>query len=211
MIIQGQVGPQATTSSLATAAQPNLRLGNMGDLIASQLHGRFYEAAYRRVLYTASNQAGTTTSAGLSTTYTGLVLCNPVGTPVNLVVRAVGLSFGVAFAAAAGVGILTGYNSSTNVTHTTPLTPRSQFIGATYAGYGLADSSATLPTAPVVNTILMVGVTGAITTVPSIPAQFFDIDGAIILPPGAYAGVYTSTASGASSMIASIMWEEVPA
>jgi hypothetical protein len=100
-----------------------------------------------------------------------------------------------------------GVNSSTNVTHTTPLTVNSQFYGAT--GVGFADSSATLPSPVTVNTILGTGLTGAITT--SVYTQgVFDLEGSMLLPPGGYVAVYTSTASGASSFQGSILWEEIP-
>lgn len=210
MINQGQVGPVASTSSLSAGAQPALRLGNMGDLIASGLHGKYYEAAYRRALFAAANQAATTTTVGLATTYTGLCLSNPVGSSVNLVLNAVGMAFIVAFPAGAAIGIMTGYNSSTNVTHTTPITPRNQFFGIGASGVGLVDAAATLPTAPFLNMLLNSGITGAITTTTQGGMTYYDLNGAIILPPGAYAAIYTSTVSGTSGFFGSMLWEEVP-
>lgn len=208
MLLQGQVGPQATTQSLSPTQQPVVRLGNLGELIFSELHGRYYETTYRKNVFSAATP-GVTTTVGLATTYTGLCLSNPIGSPVNLVVNKVGISFLVAFAAAAAVGIMVGFNSGTNVTHTTPVTPQAQFVGGP-AGYGLVDSSATLPTAPTLRTVLMAGLTGAITTAPTSNPGIFDLEGSLVIPPGGYAAIYTSTASGASGLAASWQWEEVP-
>ena len=209
MLAQGQVGPQATTASLSSGTQPALRLGNMGELIVSVLHDDHYEETYRRVLFSAANQTAVTTTVGLATTYVGLCLSNPVGSGSNIVITDFGLSFLVAFPAAATIGVMVGYNSSTNVTHTTPITPKNQFFGVGSAGVGLVDSSATLPTAPILNTIFGTGLTGAITT-GIISVLDGPINGSIILPPGGYAAVYTSTASGASAFQGSVQWAEVP-
>ncbi len=210
MLIQGQVGSVASTTSIAAGTQTVLRQGNMGDAIASELHGKYYETNYRRALFNGA-MVGQITTVGLATTYTGLCLSNPIGSTVNLVINKVGYAFAVAFAAASVIGLMTGYNSGTNVTHTVAVTPRSQFFGVGSSGTALLDSSATLPTAPTLNTILGVGLTGAITTTPGIGPTIVDLDGSIILPPGAYCAFYTSTVSGAASGAFSFQWEEVPA
>jgi hypothetical protein len=209
MLIQNQVGPLATSSSLAAGLQAVGRAGNMGDAIVSELHGRYYEATYRRAMFNAAI-TGQITTVGLATTYTGLCLSNPVGSTVNVVINKVGFAFIVAFAAGATIGLMTGYNAGTNVTHTTPVTPRNQFFGVGASGVALVDSSATLPTAPTLNTILAAGLTGAITTVPLIGPSVVDLEGSIILPAGAYCAFYTSTVSGAAAGAFSFSWEEVP-
>lgn len=205
MILQGQVGVQALSDSGNPAT---VRMGKQGDLIVSGLHGAQYEQTMRGNRYGGSI-VGQVTTVGAATTYTGLCLSNPVGSGVNLVVDKVGVAFLVAFAAAAAVGVMTGYNSTTNVTHTTPAVVRNKKLGGA-AGYGLLDSAATLPTAPVLDMVLATGLTGAITTTPSVAASLYEIDGGLVLPPGAYAAIYTSTVSGAASMSASFSWEEVP-
>ncbi len=208
MLSQGQVGPITST---ADGVQVALRAGKLGEQIVSELHARYYETNYRRALMTAANQSGQTTSVGFATTYTGLCLSNPLGSGVNLVLTKVDVAFSIVPAAVMAVGVMTGYNGSTNVTHTTPGTPRSQFFGAGAVGAGLVDTAATLPTAPVLNTLLGSMGTAAITAVSEMPAFSRDLEGTIILPPGAYAAIYTSSASGASGLWASFSWEEVPA
>lgn len=187
------------------------RGGRQGDLMVSELHGRYYEQTYRNNVFSGSI-VGQTTTVGLATTYTGLCLSNPISSQVNLVVNKVGYAFIVAFGAGAAIGLLTGFNATTNVTHTAAVTVRSQkFTGATATNAtGLLDSSATLPTAPTLNMILASGLTGAITTTPFVPAGLVDLEGSLILPPGAYCGIYTSTASGTNAGAFSFTWEEVP-
>ena len=187
------------------------RGGKQGEQMVSGLHGRYYEQTYRDNVFSGS-VVGQVTSAGLSTTYTGLVLANPVGSTVNLSIISAGYSFIVAFAAGAHVGLLAGYNGTTNVTHTAAVTVRSQKFVTSAAGNarGLLDSSATLPTAPIVNLIFGSGLTGAITTVPHLGPSLVNVDGQIVLPPGAYCGFYTSTASGTAGGAFSFVWEENP-
>lgn len=212
MITQGQVGPLATVASLSAGSQTITRMGNMGDAIVSELHGRYYEAAYRRTLYTASALAQTTTAftSGTTTAVVGLTISNPITSPVNLVLNKVGVAYTVAFSAVAQIGLAIGYNSGTNVTHTTPVSVRSTYVGIGGAGYGLVDSSATVPTAPNTTHIFGAGDTGAVTTVPYIGSGLIDLEGSIILPPGAYATIVTTAASGASGAHYSVSWEEVP-
>lgn len=207
MLSQGQVGPVANTSD--GIAVP-LRAGKLGEQIVSALHGRYYEQVYRRNVFNAANQAGATTSVGLATTYTGLVLSNNVGNGVNLVVLKVGIAFPVAVAAGLVYGLMVGYNGSTSVTHTTPSTTlRNSFLGGASA-VGTVDTAATLPTAPTVSHIFGAIGTAAITAPATLPPSFYDLEGSIILPPGGYCAIYTSAASGSSGMFGSFTWEEVP-
>ncbi len=207
MPLQGQVGPQANT---ADGIQTNLRTGRLGDLIASQLHARYYESAYRRAQFIAANQTGVATTVGVATTYTGLCLSNPLGSAVNLVLQKVGVSFPVAVAAGLSYGLMVGFNGSTNVTHTTPSTTlRNSFLGGA-SPVGLVDTAATLPAAPTVSHIFGAVGTAAMTAPATLPPCFYELDGSIILPPGGYCAIFTSAASGALGFLGSFGWEEAP-
>ena len=209
MNINGNVGPLSTTASLSAGTQPLVRLGNMGDMIASELHGRYYEACYRNTVYNGANQSGVTTSVGLATTYVGICLANPFGSSVNLVLNKVGYSFLLAFPAASALGLMMGFNSTTNVSFGTALTPRSSLIAGSGVGQGQIGSNATLTGTPTVSHYFGTGDTGAITTTP-MSQGIVDFEGSVILRPGAYVAFYTSTASGASAFVGSMQWEEVP-
>jgi len=206
MLIQAQVGPAVSSTSLGAGTNPNLRLDNMGGLTATQLLPRYYETTYRRQMYTVANQTGVTTSAALATTYVGLCLANPTTSTVNVVVTKVGYAFSVAFAAASNIGIMTGTGAtiSTNL-----VTARNRFVGGVGAQC-LASTSLTLPGTPVLETLFATGTTAAITTAPNGVGNIVDLEGSLILPPGAFAAFYTSTASGASAFQGSFQWIEVP-
>lgn len=201
-----QVGLQ----TVGDASVINPRSGRSGEVIIGPAHGFYHEPVSRGTVFSGSI-AGQVTTVGLATTYTGLVLSNPITSAVHLSLLNVGYNFIVAFAAGASVGLMTGYNSTTNVTHSSAVTPRNQkFVGAAGSGTGLLDSSATLPTAPTLNMVFGAGLTGAITTTPMGLAGLQTIDGLILLPPGAYCAVYTSTASGTAAGAFSLTWEEIP-
>ena len=186
-----------------------VRLGNMGDLIVSELHGRYYESAYRRNRFYAANPTGVTTLAytsGTTVTDLGICLSNPVGNTFNLVVDKIGVAFPVINTTVNTAIVAVGYNSSTNVTHTTALTPGSLFVGVGPTPTGKVDSSFTVPTA-LITAVQLISM-GSATTLPT--QGLFDLEGSIVLPPGAYLVVTTTAASPASGFQASIFWEEVP-
>jgi hypothetical protein len=206
MLIQAQVGPAVSSTSLGVGTQPNLRLDNLGGLTATQLLPRYYESTYRRQMYTVANQSGVTTSAGLSTTYVGLCIANPTTSTVNAVITKLGYAFTVAPGNPMTVGIMTGVGASIS---TNLVTARNRFVGGVGAQC-LASTSLTLPGTPVLETVVGSVLTGAITTQSQQAPTLLDLEGSLILPPGAFAAFYTSTASGASAFFGSFQWVEVP-
>jgi hypothetical protein len=206
MLIQNQVGPIATTQSISPGVLSPMRSGNLGDAIVSELHGRYYETTYRKAKFSGA-VAQVTTSAALATTVTGLILTNPLGSTVNLVLSKFGYAFDVVSTGLAGIGLAYGYNSSTAVTQTTPITPKNNFVGGP-SGQGLLASAATVPTASTLQYIFDATATVAISTI--MIHGLVDLEGSIILPPGAYVQTYTTVASGTSGGYFSFAWEEVP-
>lgn len=204
MLASGQVGPITQGAGLTPGSQPALRLGNQGELIATQLHGRYYENTYRRGSFVCASSAPNTTSVASATAATGLIISNPIGSGVNLAINKVGYVFSVAFAAAAIIGIACNSSTGTSVIHTAAATPRQLMIGTPTGALGLVDTSATLPAAAYITHVLT-----------SIPAAgtgsgIVDLEGSLVLAPGAYAHIYTSTASGASGFSGFFSWEEIP-
>ena len=150
---------------------------------------------------------GITTAAGLVTGYTGLALTNPTTSTVNLSLTKVG--YGVNAAPAAVMVISLAFNTSTTaVTQTTAITGRNNFLGGA-APQGLVASSVTFPTAPINSHILGVIGTNVITALNE-TMTVVDLEGSIIMPPGSYICIATSTASAATSFWGSFQWEEVP-
>ena len=208
MIIQHQVGPVATTASIAPGSQAPARAGALGDLIVSKFAPDLYEGCYRRQVFGASVQAARVTSVGLTLAYTGLILSNAPGNTVNAVVLNVGCAFPVAPAAVIILGLFTGY-STTAVTHTTAVTPRSLFYGVGASPQCLVDESATQPVAAIITHVFGSVGTGAV-TVANITQGFFDLKGQVILPPGAWCGIYTSQVANTAGFLGSISWMELP-
>lgn len=209
MLLQSQVGAQATNPALGVNTPAMLRSGRLAELIMQELHGRYYETAYNKALFATANQAAVATSAAFVTTYTGLCLSNPIGSTVNLVLNKVGIAQILAQTTTLALGLMTGFNNGTNVTHTTPLTPSNNFVNGP-SGQGLVDAAATLPTAPVLRDIFGEIGTAAVSAYGVQPFQLIDLEGSVILPPGGYACVYTNIASVAASLLLSMQWEEVP-
>lgn len=189
------------------------RAARDGSLIVASGRGDYEEAAMRQTVFQAANQGpgGTTTTVGLAATYTGLVVSNPAGSTVNLVMLQAGVAVVGAPAALSTIGILVGYAAAGVVTHTTPLTPLSTFMNVTQAtGQGKADAAATLVGTPTLWMPLGVTpITGATAQVlnPPVILNVYDFKGALVLPPGAYVAIYTSTVL---SIIGGLTWREVP-
>lgn len=203
--LQNVVGGQ--TASATGSQMASIRTGPTGEVIVQNVHGDLYEAAARGQVFSGSNTAGVTTSAGFATTHTGLCLSNPLGSGKNLVLLRVKYGALVAQAAAISVGLQTGYSASTNVTHTTPAVPLSNLVGSP-AGVGLIDAAATLSATPNRVILLDTILTGAITT-GVIGGNQYDFNGSLVIPPGGFVATYTSAASAAASLVFGFTWEEV--
>lgn len=161
-------------------------------------------------LWEAANQAAQVTTVALATTYTGLCVYNPQSSNVQAHILRVGVGLSVAPAAISVIGLMVGFHASTNVTHTSALTPYSCYTdnggAAKYLRQCGADYSSTLPTAPTLRKVLMGGFTAAALPNPTL-AYIALTEGEMVLGPGAYACIYTLTAvTGFFSML----WCEVP-
>jgi len=88
MLIQGQVGaPQA--QSIPAGTTPPIRQGQLGDVIVSEVHGRYYETNYRGALFstfinalTISSTHATPIASGTGTPIIGIF--NPAGSGKNV-------------------------------------------------------------------------------------------------------------------------------
>ena len=191
---------------LAVESYNTLRLGPYGGLVNVQSYGDKFLSCFNEQSYLGGNAgpAGITTTVAFATTYTGLVLSNPIGSGVYLSLNNVQASFSVIFPAAASVGLMVGYSAITDVLHTTPLTTgRSTKVGTITTPKGKLDSSATLPTTPTLARAF-----GSVLA-STVASYDFDTQSGIMLIPGAYAAIYTSTISGAAALTATFCWDEI--
>ena len=210
------VGALATTSSFPQGTNNPLAGGNVGQLIVDEFGGPQYAAAYRGNTFIGANQAvvATALAAGLTATNTGgLVLNNPIGNTKNLVLRAVSVGVILAQTNAAVISIGTGYSSTVAIAGTlTAITPSNALVGpggaASTAGL-YSSASITLQATPVIARHICSVSTGALTVQQGL--QFYvDLQGGIVLQPGAYANIVSSAAGTASSLFFGFVWTELP-
>jgi hypothetical protein len=200
-VFQAQVGNQGPLSDGVTTVP---RAGKEGALCVSEYHGRHYEQAYRKAIFTGANQAAATWSVALNATHTGLVLSNPAGSLVNLVVLRASFALSVAPVGIASIGLFGGFLAAGITVHTTPLTPYSTFIGSGATPSGKIDSAATLPGTPVWLEQILSGFTAG--ALPGAGQVVDDLGGLFIVPPGGYVGIGALTAALG---FGSISWAEV--
>ncbi len=196
------VGPQ----TYADGSQPTGRAGKSGEAVIQNLHGLYYEQAVRGNIFYVASQAVVTTTVGLATTYTGLVISNPVGSQINAVLLKATMQQSVIQATQIeAYGIALGFNAVTNVTHTAAVAPQASKVGSGAVAQVKADSSATLPTAPVYAAF----VTNTSSATTNAPGGMIDFDGSVILMPGAYAMFVTPAQASVAGLWFSFIWEEV--
>jgi hypothetical protein len=225
MQIQGTVGQPASNASGST---PNLRLGNLGDLIQSQLHGRYYEQAVRGNLFrggmtltSISNVIWSTQLDATTKPITGI--WNPTTSGVNAVILKATLGVAVTNATSLGGGPYVWATSTANAAISTGTTPLSM-SNLVATGSRCKDMSG----------IALTGMTGAITVkfgsalnggsgqnysfvgTAAGPVTFAagineeNLDGSIIVPPGGVLALLATTTPVAHSAVSGILWEEVP-
>lgn len=234
MLIQGQVGP-TSTQSVGAGSTPPVRQGQLGDVIVSELHGRFYEQAYRgnffRVGTTAPVQGtanhGTTNglSATLATAAAGtpmLGVWNPLTSSVNLVLTQATLATMIqTVTTPAPFGALVWAVSLGNGAITTGLTPWNSKT-LTQAGSqarGFAGGTALTGLTNILTAIeasdfasggtVTYGTVANTATMPYYVATQ-NFDGQIIVPPGAVFGLYNTGATTTMNFTGRLLWEEVP-
>lgn len=204
MLIQGQVGPQQNNTD---GSNPTVRMGRQGEMIVSNLHGKYYEQAYRGNLFYVASQAGQITTVGLSATYTGLVLSNPIGSTVNLsMLKASWNQSVIQGTTVAGYSLAIGTLISTQVTHSSAVTTQSCLAGSGRLSVARADSQAALQVAPV----YAMHISNSHTSILNNPGGVVDLDGCFVITPGSYIMWATPAISPAAAMWFSFLWEEVP-
>ena len=199
--IQAQVAPQV----LQDGNQATLRLGKSGETIVQEVHGRYYEAAYRKGLYTAFVAGGTITTVG--TSMTGLILINK-STSVNLSLLKVNAQETVTAASATSIG-LAWFNALTTFggTTLTAVTPMANFLGASLPQAGVYSAVNSTNGTPV-EFLTLLHNTAAIATTGEDPGAPLDLEGSYIVPPGY--GVCFCAIGASATANAFIQWEEVP-
>lgn len=206
MLSQTTVGPQTAADGTVITQ----RAGKTGDTIVSELHGRYYEQAYRKNLFTAYCAAQATSVAG--TAMVGLQVWNgsPVAGGVNLVLLKVGGMIVVTTATATSLVLATGVGQVSAPTSQTAATRVSNnFIGGANPG-ATALAAGTFTNAPTALMNLLHNTAAIASTGEDVGFQI-DLEGSIIIPPQAYVCIAAvGAAISASGSNLHLMWEEVP-
>jgi len=211
MLIQGQVGaPQA--QSIPAGTTPPIRQGQLGDVIVSEVHGRYYETNYRGALFSTFINALTVASthaspiaAGTGTAIIGIY--NPAGSGKN-------------------VSIVRVQQATTSGTPGGPLLwntiPNPQNItasfAAAYSNFNLAQQGSV--TRIFNNTALTASTAGvafrtaggaaAVAATGVILTYSEEYAGDLLVTPGSMIGL-AATAAGTSHVISCFVeWEEIP-
>ena len=235
MEVTGQVGPATLADGVST--QP-FRQGKTGEQIFSELHGRYYEQAYRGNVYTTGMQltsiaaatfriadatSATLATAAASTPIVGL--WNQANSTVNAVILQATLHAIITASTSTGPGGFgwVGFTSQSAITVASQATPvnRKSFLatgsqikglsGLALTGLtttGIFQSASALSGGSGANFSFVGTAVGQATVGVSTTEN---LDGLIIVPPGGILGLYCTTTPVAHSALASLTWEEVPA
>ncbi len=204
MQISGAIGPVGKAVNGNTNIP--VLLDNQGNLLVSEYHGQYYNAAYNGGIpgnmFGVANQAAVTTTAALNTTWTGLSVANPTGSGVNL--EMLYMTVGqFAVGAAGAVGYMTGIGASAG-----SLTARNAVVGGKTSS-AVCSAGSTLGGTPVLEEVI--GSIGSLATTGYglMPGLIGDLRGKIIIPPGAFIASYTTVAT-TTALIFGFKWLEVP-
>lgn len=213
MFIQGTVGPSVNTAG----ANPTLRQGNSGEVNTADAHGRYMEPVYRKNVFYAANTAAQALSVA-SSTYTGLIVQNPVGNNVNLAILEVAWATSIA---PTGVGsVVLGWGTAQTAGVPLALTTGnssgpsglSALVGNTALSSAQVGASCTFSVkgAAAAPTILrpLFGVPWVTATGNSNAHCQYDFGGSIIIAPGYNLCIEAITT--ALTGFGYISWEEIP-
>lgn len=222
--VTGQVGEVSVGGGTQTSP---IRQGNQGDVIVSELHGRFYEENFRGrqfgfgLALTAINNA-TFTSATLGPTGTPIIgIWNPINSGVNAEVLQATLQTILTALTATGPGGFAWYGSVGN-----QALPSTGSKGLSRFGFSSGKVQGISGVAMTGQTNALVLVAGSalgggqflnasnINTAAGAPVQApgacENLDGSFIVPPGGILALLAQTTPVAHSVVSGILWNEVP-
>lgn len=202
---RGQVGPQ----TVSDGSEQALRQGKSAELVVTELHGRYYEQAYRGNLFVAQAivTAPTiyTTAAGTG----GPLIWNPPTSGVNVALVAMSLGITVVSTVAAAIGITGNVGQTVAPTSTTAIDGNFNALLGTSTAKSRAYRVGTPTNAG--GFLLPVGDlhTGALTTDAG-SVKWIDLGGVILVPPGGWAAVATSATATTTVAQIGLVYEEIP-
>jgi hypothetical protein len=226
MQVQSQVGPIATSASIAPGTVVALRSGNLGDAIVSELHGRFYEQTYRGNVYTGGITALTALSANTitltATTTPILGLWNNLSNSVNLVLLQVSLQIvpnsltsgaapgALVWAVSTSNGAISTGNTPYNARTLTTSGSQAKFFTPSVALTGLTNNLTIATGSDIPSPTGLTYTTLASTSILAPVGGVENFDGGLIIPPGGVLALLNTVSSTTFSVYGRMTWEEVP-
>ena len=221
--VAGQVGPQI----LSDGATQVIRQGRSGELVFQELHGRFYEQAFRGGIFSGgmtvtSINAATFTTATLGATCTPIIgVWNPSTSVLNLVVLQATLAIVLTALQNTGGGPFMWATSTGNAALTLGNAPLNRKTLA--ASGSVAKDMSGIALTGLTNNLVVRGAStcggGNVFNIASLDtaAGFSttlqptvdNVDGAWIIPPGGLLALLATTTPVAQSAASGLLWEEV--
>jgi len=211
MLLQNVVGQPSAGGNNAII---NGRSGQLGDVIVSELHGRYYETTYRgnSFLLSVSTAAAVTAYSGGAAGTPMLALFNPTGSGKNAVITKASVASVVSASAAGTVTFGIYFGTTAAITQATTVTPWSMGTqlqsGSVMTGFrnvALTSGSAASNVIPLASYYWATAAGAAL-----VNNGVVDLEGSVIIPPGSYAALGGSAALTSATWIGSLQWEEVP-
>jgi hypothetical protein len=220
MFLQGTVGPQSA-QSLGPGVAGNFRIGQLNDLIVSELHGKWYETAYRGNLYSVgmTSTALSANTITLTATTTPIIgVWNPLTSTVNIVLSKAKCVITVAGNSAVAPGAFMWATSINNGAISTGLTPLNRKTlaqaGSQAKGFNISTALTGLTNNLVIQHAAAFGTLVAAQGASASPIISGDaleeFDGGLIVPPGGVLALLNTTSTTTVSVSSMLMWEEVP-
>lgn len=206
-VAQNPVQTQNSDTSMAPVA-----MGHQGDMLVSEIHGKYYTSAARSGLYLGSTLiAGVALPANAANVVSKFTLWNPAGSGVN--VELVEFGIGIDSATTVVNGIVAGFQFGVGGAVTAPGTltaTTSIALGGTNPGgtpKATLYSAATLVNAAVLSPLLPIfGGFGAVTDTGTAPDPH-KFDGAVVLPPGSLV-TFLTTVAAETATFCGLTWAE---
>jgi len=204
---------------------PPIRQGRQGDVIVSELHGRFYEQVFRGNVYSIGSgatalSANTITLTASTTPIVGV--WNPSTSLVNLVILQCGCQVYInTLTTPVGSGPMVLASSIGNTAISTGSAPFNRktlaSTGSQAKGFpggvaltGLTNNLVIFDGSDLANTTIIThGTITAVTTQFSV-GGVHNFDGSLIVPPGGVLALLNTTSTTTCSVASRLLWEEVP-
>ena len=202
--VYGEVGEADVSSGSSHVA----RLSPSGELMTSNVHGKYYEQVNNRHVFGAYAIVTAPVIWSTATATGGPLIWNPSTSSVNVVLLKAGIGSTVVTTVAASLGITGNAQQSVVPTSTTAIDGRNNcYIGGVASeatpyriGTPAVAGSFFVPFADVHTGALTVDNTGG---------KWIDLDGLFVAPPGTWISI--AAGATASTLVAnlSLVWEEV--